>query len=348
MTPKGDEKCREQLLGSATRNRFCYAFVQSSFLMESTMFQHTPSQGDLSFSLLLRALRGITMWQPIVVYVLATGLGFAIWEALSQWSRAELPVLVGALFFLASIGVGYLGAGKVLIYEARGERLPGIFASLGFGLRVLPRLFGLLLVEALLLFGIFLVETLAFALCKLPGVGPYLFLGIFPMAVVIDAVVFVLAIIVFNLSGPALWHGESVAKSLGHTLGIARSKPGSVLLMMLLLTVLSMGLGLIVSVVLYTGYSMAMSSALPLLANVLRDPGDWILQVFTLLMGNGDVFGHLAAGTDASGSSLFALGQGLGLVIATGLIFILPNVVFLLGMAHIYIEALELTAPEDV
>ncbi|MBU2729205.1 hypothetical protein, partial [Acidithiobacillus caldus] len=209
-------------------------------------------------------------------------------------------------------------------------------------------LFGLLLVEALLLFGIFLVETLAFALCTLPGVGPYLFIGIFPAAVVVDAVVFVLAIIVFNLSGPALWHGETVAKSLRHTLGIAHSKPGSVLLMMLLLTVLSLGLGLIVSVVLYTGYSMAMSSAFPLLASVLRDPGDWAMQLFNILLGNGDLLGHLAAGTDAASSSLFALGQGLGLVVATALIFILPNVVFLLGMAHIYIEALELTAPEDV
>ncbi|MGK9449758.1 hypothetical protein ACSSZE_00600 [Acidithiobacillus caldus] len=312
------------------------------------MFEHTPSQGDLSFTLLLRALRGITLWQPILVYILAATVGFTIWEALSQWSNAKFPVLVGALFFLASIGVGYLGAGKVLIFEARGEKLPGIFASLGFGLRVLPRLFGLLLVEALLLFGIFLVETLAFALCTLPGVGPYLFIGIFPAAVVVDAVVFVLAIIVFNLSGPALWHGETVAKSLRHTLGIAHSKPGSVLLMMLLLTVLSLGLGLIVSVVLYTGYSMAMSSALPLLASVLRDPGDWAMQLFNILLGNGDLLGHLAAGTDAASSSLFALGQGLGLVVATALIFILPNVVFLLGMAHIYIEALELTAPEDV
>jgi len=312
------------------------------------MFQHTPSQGDLSFSLLLRALRGITLWQPIVVYVLATGAGFAVWEALSLWSRAELPVLAGALFFLASIGVGYLGAGNQLIFEARGERLPGILASLGFGVRVLPRLFGLLLVESLLLLGIFSVETLAFALCKLPGIGPYLFLGIFPVAVVIDAAVFVLAVIVFNLSGPALWHGESVAKSLHHTLGIARSKPGSVLLMMLLLTVLSLGLGLMVSIVLYTGYTMAMSSAAPLLAEVLRDPGAWAMQLFNLLLGNGDIFGHLALDTSDSGGSLFVLGQGLGLVIAAALIFILPNVVFLLGMAHIYIEALELTAPEDV
>jgi hypothetical protein len=38
----------------------------------------------------------------------------------------------------------------------------------------------------------------------------------------------------------------------------------------------------------------------------------------------------------------------MGVGLASALVFILPNVVFLLGIAHIYIEALELIAPEDV
>ena len=312
------------------------------------MFTHTPSQGDLSFSLLLRALRGITLWQPILVYVIAVFLGMAGLELLAQWPGGWAGTIIGGFILLASFGIGYLGAGGILLHEARGDALPGMAKSLRFGIRALPRLLGLLLIEGLLLFGIFVVELLGFLACKIPGIGAILFVPLFPAAMLINAVVFVLTIIVFNLSGPALWHGESVGNSLRHTLSIARNKPGSILLMMLLLAALATGMGIIIAVILYTGYSMALTAAAPVLAEEISRSADMFWQMLSTLSDNGFVTGNMLAQPVTTTVSLYGTGLSMGIGLAGALIFILPNVVFLLGMAHIYIEALELVAPEDV
>ena len=312
------------------------------------MFTHTPSQGDLSFSLLLRALRGITLWQPILVYVIAVFLGMAGLELLAQWPGGWAGTIIGGFILLASFGIGYLGAGGILLHEARGDALPGMAKSLRFGIRALPRLLGLLLIEGLLLFGIFVVELLGFLACKIPGIGAILFVPLFPAAMLINAVVFVLTIIVFNLSGPALWHGESVGNSLRHTLSIARNKPGSILLMMLLLAALATGMGIIIAVILYTGYSMALTAAAPVLAEEISRSADMFWQMLSTLSDNGFVTGNMLAQPVTTTVSLYGTGLSMGIGLAGALIFILPNVVFLLGMAHIYIEALELIAPEDV
>ena len=312
------------------------------------MFTHTPSQGDLSFSLLLRALRGITLWQPILVYVIAVFLGMAGLELLTQWPGGWAGTIIGGFILLASFGIGYLGAGGILLHEARGDALPGMTKSLRFGIRALPRLLGLLLIEGLLLFGIFVVELLGFLACKIPGIGAILFVPLFPAAMLINAVVFVLTIIVFNLSGPALWHGESVGNSLRHTLSIARNKPGSILLMMLLLAALATGMGIIIAVILYTGYSMALTAAAPVLAEEISRSADMFWQMLSALSDNGFITGNTLAQPVTTTVSLYGTGLSMGIGLAGALIFILPNVVFLLGMAHIYIEALELVAPEDV
>ncbi len=313
------------------------------------MFSHSPSQGDLSFSLLLRALRGITLWQPIMVYVIAVFAGMAGLEFFVQWPGGILGASIGTLILLISFGVGYLGAGGVLLHEARGDSLPGILRSLRFGVAALPRLIGLLIIESLLLFGIFVVEVLGFLACKIPGIGAMLFVPFFPIAMLINAIVFVLAIIVFNLSGPALWHGESVANSLRHTLGIARNKPGSILLMMLLLGALSAGLAFIIAIILYTGYSMALSAAAPALVSELSRSADMFWQMLNALTGSPIITTEtLHPGVTAASTALYNVGLSMGIGVAGALIIIIPNIVFLLGMANIYIEALELVAPEDV
>ena len=312
------------------------------------MFTHTPSQGDLSFSLLLRALRGITLWQPILVYVIAVFLGMAGLELFAQWPGGWAGAAFGMTILLISFGVGYLGSGGVLLHEARGDPLPGIVKSLRFGIRALPRLLGLLIIESLLLLGIFVVEVLGFLACKIPGVGAVLFVPIFSAIMLVNAVVFVLSIIVFNLSGPALWHGEGVGKSLRHTIAIARNKPGSILLMMLLLAALATSMGIIIALILYIGYGMTLTAATPVLADEISRSADMFWQMLGALSGD-RVFGSgMPVQAMAPNTSLYNAGLSMGIGLAGALVFILPNVVFLLGMAHIYIEALELVAPEDV
>lgn len=312
------------------------------------MFGHTPSQGDLSFSLLLRALRGLTLWQPILVYAVAAVIGIGLFEWLSFWPGGWTGDVIGTFLLLLGFGVGYLGAGGILLHEARGDALPGIGQSLRFGLRMLPRLVALMIIEGLLLLGLFVVELVVFLLCNIPGIGPILFVPFFPLAMLVNAVVFLLAIIVFNLSGPALWHGESVGRSLRHTINIARSKPGSVLLMMLLLVGLAAGVGGIFALILYTGFSMTLAAAAPVMPQAFGDFSTIFWHLLGAMSANGQADSGFAIIPDTLANTLYNGGISSAVALAGALIFIIPNVVFLLGMAHIYIEALELVAPEDV
>ncbi|OYV73404.1 MAG: hypothetical protein B7Z70_13340, partial [Acidithiobacillus ferrivorans] len=278
----------------------------------------------------------------------AVFLGMSGLELFAQWPGGWAGPTIGVIILLVSFGVGYLGAGGILLHEARGDPLPGIVKSLRFGIRALPRLLGLLIIESLLLLGIFVVEVLGFLACKIPGIGAMLFVPLFPAIMLVNAIVFVLAIIVFNLSGPALWHGESVGNSLRHTIAIARNKPGSILLMMLLLAALATGMGIIIAVILYTGYSMALTAATPVLATEIIRSADMFWQMLGALSGDRLISGETLVQPVATNTSLYSAGLSMGVGLASALVFILPNVVFLLGIAHIYIEALELIAPEDV
>jgi len=309
------------------------------------MFRDETSHGDLSFGLLLQALRGVTLWRPNLVYggCLLAGVGISVWLTSVA---GDLGGAVSPFALLFAILIGYLAAGRLLIFDARGEPGPGLRKSLGFALRVWPRLLLLVLMEALLLSGIAFVEVLVFGVSRLPSLGPYLVIPLFPVTALFNAALLVLAIIVFNLSGPALWHGESVGKALQHTLRIASSRPGSILLMMLLLSILASAVALVIIVVLYLGYALTLATAAPFLGNSLFANGatEALLLQWLPSMSSDSLW---AASLEPLtlwtqwGEKLFWFAAGI-------LIFLLPSVVFLTGMAHLYLEALELESPEDV
>ncbi len=311
------------------------------------MFHQQNSHSDLSFGLLLQALRGVTLWRPNAIYGASILLGAVIWEAIDAWAESAAGALLGIILFVFSILVGYLAAGRLLVFDARGERTPGIWHSLGFALRTWPRLLLLVVMEGLLLLGIGVVEMLGFGLTRLPAFGPYLVVPLFPLAMLFNAVLLILAVIVFNLSGPALWHGEGVAKALRHTIAIARKRPGSVLLMMLLLGLLSGAVAFVTIFVLYGGYALTLAAATPFLGSALLDHGggealflDWLPNLNVAAQQWQQTVLPIVHWTHS--------GQRLSWVAAAILTFLLPSVVFLLGMAHLYLEALELEAPEDL
>ncbi|MBU2755351.1 hypothetical protein HFU84_07390 [Acidithiobacillus sp. CV18-2] len=311
------------------------------------MFHQHNSHSDFSFTLLLQALHGVTLWRPNVVYGGCILAGAILWEGLASWGQDAAGAVLGAALFVLAVLIGYLAAGRLLVYDARGERSPGIWRSIAFALRAWPRLLLLVVMEGLLLLGIGVVEMLAFGLTRIPAFGPYLVVPLFPLAVIFNAALLILAIIVFNLSGPALWHGEGVAKALRHTITIARKRPGSVLLMMLLLGVLSSAVAVVIILLLYGGYALTLAAATPFLANALYDHGggealllDWLPNLHVAVQQWQQSVAPIVHWTHS--------GQRLSWFAAGILTFLLPNVVFLLGMAHLYLEALELEAPEDL
>ncbi len=207
---------------------------------ENAVLEHP----EVDLGILLKSLRGLTLWRPMAILVISLFLGFAALLVLVRLGSslgglaALLFAFLGGIIDLAFAGAGYLGAGFSLAATVQEREIPSIGSSLLFGLITLPRLIGLLAIELLILLGLLLVEIIVIEICRIPVLGGILSLAVFPALFLFNIALTAIVFVVFNLSGPALWFGETVRHALGHVIAVARSRPGPVIFVMLLLFLL--------------------------------------------------------------------------------------------------------------
>ncbi|MBU2824055.1 hypothetical protein HF283_08020, partial [Acidithiobacillus ferrooxidans] len=93
----------------------------------------------------------------------------------------------------------------------------------------------------------------------------------------------------------------------------ARNKPGSILLMMLLLAALATGMGIIIAVILYIGYGMTLTAATPVLADEISRSADMFWQMLGAWSGD-RVFGNgMPVQAMAANTSLYNAGLSMGM-----------------------------------
>jgi len=161
--------------------------------------------------------------------------------------------LLGALLFLAVATVGINAAGLLQVDAARGaapRRLADAFLG---GVLCIPRL--LLLGVALLAvaLAIFVVLAIAFVFCKLPLIGPLLYLVAFPASVLVAGVTLCGLALAFVLALPAIWQGMSALRALAQALAMLRERAIEVLLSLVLLAILCAAVAAVIGVVLGVG-----------------------------------------------------------------------------------------------
>lgn len=201
----------------------------------STNNNYAESQ-DINFGILIKALQGLTMFRPMAILSISLFIGFVALLILGRIGSsvggvgAALFAFLGALLFAAFTGAGYLGAGFSLSAVVQGRETPGISSSILFGIYTLPRLIGLILIEMLILVGLLIVEVILIEICRVPILGGLLSLIVFPGLFVINVALTAMFLVAVNLSGPALWFGETVSNALGHVVAVAKSRPGPVFL----------------------------------------------------------------------------------------------------------------------
>ncbi|MGC9239507.1 MAG: zinc ribbon domain-containing protein [Acidithiobacillus sp.] len=293
---------------------------------------------ELDLSILIKALRGLTLWRPIAVMGTALFIGLLILAILERFSgtgaAAFLFLALGFLVYFVAVGAGYLGAGHSLAATVQGREAPGILDCLLFGLFTLPRLIGLVLLESLLLLGLLVAEVILVEICRIPALGGLLSLVVFPGLFLVNIASVLAFMVIFSLSGPALWFGETVSGALGHLVAVARSRPGPVIFILALLIVL---VSIVTVMIAALAFYSAMLTGSLISSLVLSGVLGGILQ--PLIHNPIAAFSMLGGQGVGLNGELYIFAFGLTILLVTAISVAIPNNVFLLGLAYLYDES---------
>lgn len=293
----------------------------------------------LDFSILSLALRGVTFWRSLVVFAASYFFGLVLFLLLSS-AHSVILGLIGGIVLLVFVGAGYMGAGGVLAAFVQDRQLPGILGSFLFGLTTLPRFIGLIIIEYLLILGLIIVEIILIEICRIPVLGGMLSLGVYPVLFLFNVFLVLGAFVMFSLTGPALWFGETIGAAFTHLVAMARSRSGAMLMLlaalaavMILLTLLLLAIGAyslaILSGLVGIGHPSTMGMIGALYSNMmgLAHPG------FAAYGANPFV---AAALNPSINDHLYLYAGLLSVAMYAVLVIAIPNNVLMLGLAYLY------------
>jgi len=285
---------------------------------------------------LLRAAEAVTNWRALAMTGLA-GLVFFLFVALSGWLMGS-SVVLGGLFGIVSLLVGLIGyssVGITLMRRAQGQDVSFADAILQAVFTV-HRLLGVGVLLFLAFLGMVLAALLVLFICKIPGLGVFLYSFALPiLAVVLGMTIAGMFYVGFPLAAPAVWEGNTAFQTVARLVVIVRHRLLAVITNLVILSLLVMFLSGVVSFVLLSGYStsMGLSSAVGI------SPMGGLTSLFQGVMGGmmGSPMGMY--GMASSTSYTGAFGFATGLLFTIGLT--IPFLTFINGTCLIYLQTVE-------
>ena len=224
------------------------------------MSNSTPSTpiGGLSpdaFSSMFQAIGGLRNRRALIAMVGCMFAGVLVF-GLFAFMAARLGFFMGFLgalcLFIAS-ATGVNAAGVLLMDQAKGVPSRSLSDAMVYGLMCIPKF----IVLGLALFAVSLVVFIAIAIvyfiCKIPVLGPILFVLVFPLSVVVAGLTLCGLFLCMFLALPAIWEGATITRAIAQALAIARSRLVEAMLLMAVVWALSVVVGFIVFGVLFTG-----------------------------------------------------------------------------------------------
>lgn len=281
---------------------------------------------------LFQALRGLHNTRAITAMLgcLVAGVLVAGVCSLLAARLGAAMALLGALALLMGAATGVNAAGMLLMDQARGLPARALAGAVRSGLACVPKVIALGLGLFLIAVAMFLAIALAYFICKIPYLGPLLFVAVFPLSVLAAGVTLCGLFLCMVLSLPALWEGQPIVSAITQALGVARTRLVETMLLGGVVGVLSVAVGVIVFGVLATG----LMPTLGLSAAILGSDG--FGNVAAIAQG-GTEFGHGGGGVAGAGGShaaAAAIGGGVLWSLAASLV----AMVSLLGLNLVYLR----------
>jgi len=297
-----------------------------------------PAPAGLSghaFSSLLQAIGGLRNRRALVAMLGCMFVGVIVSGLLMAMTRS-LGVFAGLLamiVWVVAVGTGVNAAGLLQMDHARGISPRSTADALVYGLMCIPKLIALGLIFLAVEIAVFIVLALLLFICKIPFLGPLLFVVVFPVSVVVAGVTIVGLFLCLVLSLPAIWQGASITRALAQTFAIVRSRLLEAVLLLLFIGFLCVAVGAIIFGVLGFGLLPTLGMSM----SIVGFGGFGMESMMAMSQGGGGGAGHAIAG---------AIGGALLWAVAASLI----GQVYLLGLSLVYLrvtEGLDLTASEE-
>jgi hypothetical protein len=281
-----------------------------------------------AFSSLFRAIGGLRNQRALTAMFscFATGVLLSGLIGLASGSLGFVGSALGVLIAFVAIWTGVNAAGVLLMDQAKGVPSRGLVDALVFGLMCIPKVVVLALAFFAVAIAVFIVLALVFAVCKIPLLGPLLYVVVFPLSVVVAGVTMWGLFICMFLSLPAIWEGAAIMSAIAQSLTIVRSRLIETLLLMAFVWFLSFVVGLIVFGVLAMGMVPAASMSASIIGGGFGGMMG-AMQGMGMGMGGGGVGHAIAAG----------IGTGVLFAIASTLV----SQVYLLGLNLVYLRVTE-------
>jgi hypothetical protein len=294
-----------------------------------TRDETSPSRVSLgAFSGVLQAATGLRQTRAIAAMLLCLVAGVVL-LAIGTRLGGVVGTFLGGLLFAVAVATGVNAAGGLQLDAARGEEPRPLSDALVFGLLCIPRLLllGLLLLVVVVL--VVLVVALLLLVCKVPFLGPMVYVVVFPLAVLVMGVTIAGLAVCLLLALPAIWEGLGVLRAVAQTLEVVRTRLVEALLLLLLVGLLAFAVGVVVFGILGAG----MAPTVSLSVSILGDDG-------------GGAIGSLIGAMQGDGYAI-AAGVGFGVLWAGASTLIAQ--VWLLGLVIVYervTEGIDLDATE--
>ena len=285
-----------------------------------------------AFASLLQAVQGLRNRDAILAMLGCTFVGVIVAGLLmaTAGSLGFLAALLAFLVWIVAIGTGVNAAGLLQMDSARGISPRSLGDALVQGLMCIPKLIVLALALLAVEIVVFIGIALLLLICKIPFLGPLLFVVVFPVSVVVAGITVTGLFICGVLSLPAIWQGAGITRAFGQTLAIVKSRLLEAVLLLFALGFLCFVVGMIVFGILAAGMLPTMGMSM----GIVGFGGLGMDSVMAMSQGGGG--GHAVAG---------AIGAALLWAIAASLV----GQVYLLGLSLVYLrvtDGLDLSASE--
>jgi len=231
---------------------------------------------------------------------------------------------LGALILFVVGGIGFNGAGILLMDQARERPSRSVPDALVQGLACLPKLILLVLVSMLVAIVVFIALAIVFLICKIPFLGPILLVVAFPLSVVVAGVTTMGLFVWTVLAVPAIWEGLTVRRAIAQTLAIARTRLVETLLLLAVVGSLCMLAGFVVFAILSAGF-------MPTLG----------MSAMVLGLGNASGLGAMMGMMGGDGGSGYVTAVIIGSGVLWALSATLIGLVYLLGLNLVYLRSTE-------
>jgi hypothetical protein len=231
----------------------------------------------------LGAVDAVRNYQAIAINIVGNVAADIVFYLLVS-TRSGILAVFGFLIACLMSAIAFNAAGIVLMDDVRGLQRRATVDAVIVGALATVQAIGVALVGIVIVLAAALVIAALMLICKIPGLGPILFIPVFPVSIVVMGVVLTaMMILLMPVASAAIWSGEGMVQALSRVAVAVKERLVGILIRNLALFLLIGLAGIILWCVLGSGLlaTSAMSAGilnmragLPSIASVLGGFGE--------------------------------------------------------------------------